>query len=82
MVDSTGGQVNNRVGAQGYNYLKIGEILAGAHDGQPAISRAINGWENSPSHCYAIMTSRFKEVGIYFEAGVWAVVFGRPSNSS
>ncbi len=77
-TDSTGGRVDNRVDAQDYNFKKVGEILASVSNGSAAINSVIKAWQASPSHCKEMMKSRFEEVGIYFESGLWAVVFGDP----
>ncbi len=78
-VDSAGNRVDDRADAQGYNFKKVGEILASVSNGSAFINGVIAGWQASPSHCNAIMTGQFEEVGIYFEDGVWAAVFGDPS---
>ncbi len=77
-VDSAGNRVDNRADSQGYSFKKVGEILASVSNGSAFINGVIQGWQASPSHCDAIMTGNFEEVGIYFEDGVWAAVFGDP----
>ena len=77
-VDSAGNRVDDRANAQGYSFKKVGEILASVSNGSAFINGVIAGWQASPSHCEAIMTGQFEEVGIYFEDGVWAAVFGNP----
>ena len=77
-VDSAGNRVDNRASAQGYSFKKVGEILASVSTGTAYINGVIQGWQGSTSHCEAIMTGQFEEVGIYFENGVWAAVFGNP----
>ncbi len=78
-LDSTGGYVDDRVIAQGYSFEKAGEILASTHNGATSITGVIQTWKASSNHCNTIMASDFEEVGIYFESGVWAVVFGDPT---
>ena len=80
-VDSSGNRVDQRVKAQGYNYQKLGEILAALSNGSASIDKVIKSWQNSPRHCHVIMASSFKDIGIYFESGIWAVVFGNPSKN-
>ncbi len=77
-VDSAGNRVDDRAHDQGYSFKKVGEILASVSNGSPFINGVIQGWQGSNSHCAAIMASSFEEVGIYFEDGVWAAVFGDP----
>ncbi len=77
-VDSAGNRVDDRANAQGYSFKKVGEILASVSNGSAFINGVIAGWQASPSHCEAILTGQFEEVGIYFEDGVWAAVFGNP----
>lgn len=74
--DSTGQFVEHRVAAQEYDYLYVGENLAYVSNGQAEVFATIEAWKASASHCDEMMKGRSKEVGVYFEAGVWATVFG------
>ncbi len=77
-LDSTGGRVSDRVYIHNYNFRKVGEVLASVSNGTAFIDGVIQGWQDSLSHSKVIMASNFEEVGIHFEDGVWAAVFGEP----
>ncbi len=77
-VDSTGGRVDERADAQGYKFDEVAEILVRVSSNSTSVEIPIQGWKASLSHCNAIMSDNFEEVGIYFEDGVWAAVFGNP----
>lgn len=78
-TDGEGKRVNDRVTAQGYDFSLVGENLASVSDGSASIIGVIESWKTSLSgHCEAMMLDEFEEVGLYFEAGLWAAVFAKP----
>ena len=81
-IDSSGNGVGSRANAQGYNYRKIGENLAYVYvsTNSPSVKSVVENWKYSAQHCKALMDSRFKEIGVYFEGGVWAAVFAQPKS--
>lgn len=76
----TGTTLSDRADEFGYDFLVIGENLAG---GQPTPEQAMLGWMNSPGHRANILDARFTELGVGVRTGgefgiYWVQEFGRP----
>ncbi len=76
----TGSTLADRADEFGYDFLVIGENLAG---GQPTPERAVEDWMNSPGHRQNILDARFTELGVAVRTGgdfgiYWVQEFGRP----
>ena len=57
---SDGLQVSDRVNAENYSWMAVGENIAA---GQTTVSQVMQGWLNSPGHCSNIMSASYTEVG-------------------
>lgn len=78
-LGSDGKRVDDRVSAQGYTFNMVAENLASVATGSASIDTVIESWKVSHlGHCEAMMMGSLKEVGVYFEDGVWAAVFAEP----
>ncbi|MGE3180776.1 MAG: CAP domain-containing protein [Phycisphaerae bacterium] len=78
---ATGSTLRDRAEQFGYNYLTIGENLAG---GQETAQEAMDGWMNSPGHRANILNPDFEELGVGIRAGgdygmYWVQEFGKPA---
>ena len=72
-------RVDRRTADQGYKFNLVAENLASTSNTDPNIALIVLSWLGSAAgHCEAIVTPEFKDVGLYFEDGVWAVVFAEP----
>lgn len=58
---SNGLDVSDRVQAQGYNWIAVGENI---YAGSDSVSGLVNGWLDSAGHCQNIMNPSFKEMGV------------------
>jgi uncharacterized protein YkwD len=54
------GSLRERIHSTGYQYEEAGENLAG---GQTVITKVVNDWLKSPSHCANMLNPDFKEMG-------------------
>ena len=78
-VGSDGLRVDSRASNQGYVFRTIAENLASSSNASPNTDKVISSWLSSTrGHCEVLVRSELKDVGIYFENGVWAAVFGNP----
>ena len=76
----TGDGPGARAAAAGYEFFAVGENLAG---GQLTAAEAFDGWMNSPSHRYNLLSPEWKETGIGIRRGgslrvYWVQEFGNP----
>jgi uncharacterized protein YkwD len=83
-VSPTNGGVLDRVAAVGYQYLTIGEIIAG---GEISPEKVLQEWLDSPIHREQILDTKYRQIGLGFvqveEQGYtyyWTVLFGEPAN--
>jgi len=78
-VGSDGKRVDSRAESQNYVFKTIAENLASSSNSSPNIDQVLASWVSSTKgHCEVLVRSEFKDVGLYFEDGVWAAVFGNP----
>lgn len=70
---SDGGTVGDRATRQGYAWRVVGENIAW---GQRSVAQVVEDWMNSPSHCRAIMSGEFRELGAARQEDTWTLVFG------
>jgi len=76
---SDGKRVNSRVESQGYQFNTIAENLASASNASPNTDKVLSSWLTSTQgHCEVLVQDNFQDIGLYFENGVWAAVFGEP----
>lgn len=78
----TGSTLADRAAEFGYDFLVIGENLAG---GQPTPEQAMADWMNSPGHRRNILDERFTELGVGVRLGgdfriYWVQEFGLPAD--
>jgi uncharacterized protein YkwD len=59
----------------GYTGLYVGENIA---RGYPTLPSVMLAWQNSESHCEAMMDSLYSEMGAGRESDYWVQEFGRP----
>ena len=76
----TGSMPWDRAAAAGYSYVMIAENLAG---GYPTVDMVVNGWMNSPGHCFNILLPGISETGVAIYRGgpvgiYWVQLFGAP----
>ena len=78
-VGSDGKRVDSRAKDQGYVFNTIAENLASSSNASPNTDKVLASWLSSTrGHCEVLVRSDLKDVGLYFENGVWAAVFGSP----
>lgn len=74
---SDGKSVADRVTAQGYNWTTVMENIA---MGQTSASEALDGWQNSPPHNDAILSSIPTEFALAWAPGnYWVMVLAKPA---
>jgi len=85
-IGSNGSSTKERVIAQGYPFLTIGENIAAGYDTPREV---VTEWMNSPKHRRILLDPSFTEVGagyIYHSnstyGSYWTVLFGKPSKES
>ncbi|HUU82239.1 MAG TPA: CAP domain-containing protein [Phycisphaerae bacterium] len=79
----TGEGPGARAADAGYEYFAVGENLAA---GQPTAAEAFEGWMNSKSHRYNLLSPEWRETGIGVRRGgslrvYWVQEFGKPVRS-
>lgn len=83
----TGDNVSKEAKNNNYSYITIGENIAlGNFAGS---SDLVNAWMNSPGHRANILNTKYTEIGVYAEKGIYkgqsvwiaAQVFGKPASS-
>ena len=76
-----GSTVAQRVEAEGYHWMGVGENIAG---GQENEAEVVVGWMGSPGHCANIMNGEFIEMGVARskKGSIWVQVLGRPAAGS
>lgn len=76
-----GSTVAQRVEAEGYQWMGVGENIAG---GQEDEAEVVAGWMGSPGHCANIMNGEFTEMGVARskKGSIWVQVLGRPAADS
>lgn len=68
-----------RVTNQGYEFNTIAENLASTANGAMAMHATYLSWlASKDGHCEVLVRDDLTEVGLYYEDGVWAAVFGSP----
>ena len=78
-IGSDGKRVDSRAKNQGYTFNTIAENLASSSNASPNTDKVVASWLSSTrGHCEVLVRSDLKDVGLYFENGVWAAVFGSP----
>lgn len=78
-VGSDGQRVDSRAQSQGYTFNTIAENLASSSNASPNTDKVLVSWLASTSgHCEVLVRGDLEDVGLYFEDGVWAAVFGDP----
>lgn len=78
-VGSDGLRVDSRAKSQGYEFRTIAENLASSSNASPNTEKVLNSWlASTKGHCEVLVRGELKDVGLYFENGVWAAVFGNP----
>ena len=78
--DSSGNRVGGRASNQGYDFARVGENLAYAPhpSGDPLTVPVVQAWlGSSKGHCEEMLFADYEDLGVYFERGVWATVFGK-----
>lgn len=76
---SDGKRVDNRAKEQGYSFSTIAENLASSSNASPNTTKVLASWLSSTKgHCEVLVRSDLRDIGLYFEDGVWAAVFGSP----
>lgn len=83
----TGDNVSKEAKNNNYSYITIGENIAlGNFSGSNGL---VTAWMNSPGHRANILNTRYTEIGVYAEKGIYkgqsvwiaAQVFGKPASS-
>lgn len=78
-VGSDGLRVDSRAKSQGYEFKTIAENLASSSNSSPNTDKVVASWVSSTrGHCEVLVRKELIDVGVYFENGVWAAVFGNP----
>ena len=76
---SDGKRVDDRAESQGYEFNTIAENLASASNASPNTDKVLSSWLSSTQgHCEVLVQDNLQDIGLYFENGVWAAVFGEP----
>jgi uncharacterized protein YkwD len=80
--DRDGRTPGDRAELAGYGGQRVGENIAAGRD---SVSRVVEGWLASPSHCANLMNPQFSELGAAYavdpqsDAGIyWTALFGAP----
>jgi uncharacterized protein YkwD len=80
--DPDGRTPGDRAELAGYSGQQVGENIAAGLD---SVSKVLDGWLASPSHCANLMNPQFSELGAAYandpksDAGIyWTAVFGAP----
>lgn len=78
-VGSDGKRVDDRAKNQGYVFDTIAENLASGSNASPNTDKVLESWLSSTrGHCEVLVRDNLLDIGLYFENGVWAAVFGDP----
>ncbi len=74
-IGQNGSTPADRVAAEGYEWLAIGENIANGYTSEEAV---IEAWIDSPDHCKNIMSGNFTEMGMGRSGNYWVQDFGKP----
>lgn len=78
-IGSDGQRVDSRAKNQGYIFNTIAENLASGSNASPNSDKVLDSWlASSRGHCEVLVRENLEDIGLYFENGVWAAVFGDP----
>ena len=78
-VGSDGQRVDTRAKNQGYVFDTIAENLASSSNSSANTDKVLVSWVgSSQGHCEVLVREDLEDIGLYFENGVWAAVFGDP----
>jgi len=78
-IGSDGNRVDSRAKNQGYVFNTIAENLASGSNSSPNSDKVIASWlASTKGHCEVLVRDNLEDIGLYFENGVWAAVFGDP----
>lgn len=78
-MGSDGLRVDSRATSQGYTFSTIAENLASSSNASPNTEKVVASWLSSTKgHCEVLVRGDLEDIGLYFEDGVWAAVFGSP----
>ena len=76
-IGSDGKRVDSRAKNQGYVFNTIAENLASSSNASPNTDKVLISWLGSTQgHCEVLVHKDLEDIGLYFENGVWAAVFG------
>lgn len=76
-IGSDGKRVDSRAQSQGYVFKTIAENLASSSNASPNTDKVLASWlSSSQGHCEVLVRADLEDIGLYFENGVWAAVFG------
>ncbi len=78
-IGSDGNRVDSRAKSQGYTFNTIAENLASGSNASPNTDKILASWlASTRGHCEVLVRKDLEDIGLYFENGVWAAVFGDP----